>query len=86
MSIFNYRKKKQLYDQWVEKSGLPLNEVPKDTNESGVGGEMPSNFRLRGDNGGFYISTRYLLIAGVVLAFLLIIVTILATVLLMRSC
>jgi len=91
MSYFSKRKKQKLYQQWMDKSGLPPESVPADTGQEsdfrdaadGVGGlrrpGMPGDVTLR-------LTMRHVLYLVLVAVALLITTVTLATVLIMRSC
>ena len=86
------RKKQKLYQQWVEKSGLPPESVPghieqqeeisEPVEEGGGGLRLPvirSEFNFR-------LTLRHLLYLLLIIVVLLISTVSLATVLIMRSC
>ena len=91
-SYLERRKKRKLYQQWAEQSGLPQEEVPKDiqqsesyTEEIGTENEGVTNIH---DSDGFSLRLRFrhLFILGLIFAFLLIVASVLATILVMQSC
>ena len=91
MSYFNKRKKQRLYEQWVEKSGLPPESVPGELEEKDdfyepVDGS--SEERRLGIRSGltFHLTMRHLLYLVLIIIVLLITTASLATILIMRSC
>ena len=90
--LFDKRKKRKLYEQWVEKSGLPEENIPDELrqdrdNDQEPGyenDEIPRAYNRR--SFVIHLETRHLLILGLVIVFLLILSTTLATVLIMQSC
>ena len=93
MSFFDKRKKRKLYEQWVEKSGLPPESIPRELEPEGPESEdlqteediyqpMPrgrSTFTIR-------LTMRHLQILLLIIAVLLILSSVLMTVLITRSC
>ena len=91
-SFFERIKKRKLYQQWTNQSGLPEEEIPKDLQQSEslvedipVENDGVANVR---DINGFSIRLRlrHLFILLLIFTFLIIITSILATVLVMQSC
>jgi len=94
------RKKSKLYRQWVEKEGLPPEEIPAELqpdreglDESGLPFEDISEGALyRGkiqrvpDKGMVVLPLRYILLAAGVAAILLVTLAIISTILAMKSC
>ena len=83
-SIFGYLQRKKatrLYQQWVDKEGLPPEEIPhEETYETGT-------TRVQDiDRGLILLPVRFILLGGSLIALLLIMVAILSTILLMQSC
>ena len=90
-NYFDKRKKKKLYKQWVEESGLPTESVPDDLDEEGdfdkVTDEDNGVRRLGRQNGlSFRLTMRHLLFLILIIAILLVTTASLATILIMRSC
>lgn len=90
-SYFDKRKKHKLYQQWVDKSGLPPESVPGKLEGKGefyepVDGN--SEERRPGIQSGFTyrLTMRHLLYLVLIIIVLLITTVSLATVLIMRSC
>lgn len=89
-NYFDNRKKQKLYQQWVDKSGLPQDSVPKDleqeddlnepVNESGALRKIGLQSVLT-----FQLTMRHLLYLILIIVVLLISTVCLATVLVMRS-
>jgi len=92
MSFFEKRKKRKLYQQWVDKSGLPEENIPAEYTDEGPAGEEPWEEERGGEPPRrsrvfvIHVTTRHLLIVLAIIAALLILSTTLATVLVMRSC
>ena len=92
MSFFEKRKKRKLYQQWVDKSGLPEENIPVEYTSEGVAGEEPWEEERGGSQPRgsrvfiIHVSTRQLLILLLIIAALLVLSTTLVTVLIMRSC
>lgn len=87
------RKKQKLYQQWVENSGLPPEEVPsgiedEEELEATFLEKNENRFRWLGVRGGitFRLTLRHILYLLGTSAGLLIITICLATILIMRSC
>jgi hypothetical protein len=90
-SYFDKRKKKKLYKQWVEKSGLPPENIPDELEgKSDLYEPFNGNSRERqpGIQRGliFHLTMRHLLYLVLIIVVLLISTASLATVLIMRSC
>ena len=88
---FDKRKKQKLYQQWVDKSGLPPESVPGDLEQKGDFDEaMDENRAIRrpGIQSGlaFHLTMRHLLYLVIIIAVLLITTVSLATIIIMRSC
>jgi hypothetical protein len=88
---FDKRKKHKLYQQWVDKSGLPPESVPNDLEQKGDFHEPidgNSEKRRSGIQSGltFRLTMRHLLYLVFIIIVLLITTASLATVLIMRSC
>ena len=90
---FNDRKKQKLYRQWVEKSGLPPESVPAETDE--IQGDAPdadndsNGIRLTGARRGgvsLHLTMRHFLYLLYIIIVLLVTTAVLATVLIMQSC
>lgn len=91
--LFDKRKKRKLYEQWVKKSGLPEENIPDELRQDHENTEEPdyenNGIPRRADKRRSFVihlETRHLLIIGLVIVFLLILSTTLATVLIMQSC
>jgi hypothetical protein len=88
------KKKQRLFKQWVDKAELPPEEIPPDLlnehpeTETGMGtGDMPSgggNIYTTLDSGTVRLPFRYVIIGLSIIAFLLILSTVLLTILIMR--
>jgi hypothetical protein len=90
-SYFDKRKKQKLYRQWVEKSGLPPESVPADSEQESVPDEtMDENGGTRRagvlSNVSIRLTMRHILYFLLIIAVLLVATASLATVLIMRSC
>jgi hypothetical protein len=90
-SYFDKRKKQKLYKQWVEKSGLPLENVPEELERKDDLYEPvdeSSRARQPGIQRGqtFQLTIRLLVYLVLIIVVLLITTVILATALIMRSC
>jgi hypothetical protein len=90
-SYFDKRKKQKLYQQWVDKSGLPPESVPGDQEKKGEFHEPVDEktgiYRLGIQSGLTYrLTMRHLLYLVLIIVALLTTTVILATVLIMRSC
>jgi hypothetical protein len=90
--LFDKRKKRKLYEQWVEKSGLPEENIPDELRQDHENIEEPEfegsqTQRTYGQRSFvIHLETRHLLILGLVIVFLLVLSSTLATVLIMQSC
>ena len=88
---FEKRRKQKLYQQWVEQSGLPPEDIPGDIKEEAdsyeAADEDDEQIR-RGIQRGltFRLTMRHLLYLLLIIVVLLISTASLATVLIMRSC
>jgi len=85
------RRNRKLYEQWVSTDGLPPDEIPQElmSSESNIeeeGNTYESQKNLN-YNGGQYISIkwRYIVYMGITILILVIIISVLATVLVMKS-
>jgi hypothetical protein len=90
-SYFDKRRKQKLYQQWVEKSGLPPDSVPGDLKQEGdlyEPADEEGEERRPGVRSGltFQLTMRHLLYLLLIIVVLLISTASLATVLIMRSC
>ena len=90
-SYFDKRKKQKLYKQWVEKSGLPPENIPDELGaKSDLYEPVDGNSRERQPSiqSGltFHLTMRHLLYLVLIIVVLLISTASLATVLIMRSC
>jgi len=90
-SYFDKRKKQKLYKQWVEKSGLPPENIPDELEEKGdlyESVDRNSIERRPGIQSGptFQLTIRLLVYLVLIIVVLLITTVILATALIMRSC
>ena len=90
MDYFDKKKKQKLYQQWVDKSGLPPESVPSDLEQKDDFNEPENDNsekrRLGIQSGTFYLTMRHLLYLVLVIVVLLITTASLATILIMRSC
>ena len=91
MGYFDKLKKQKLYQQWVDKSGLPPESVPDDLDQKDDFNEpMDENGKKRqlGIQSGltFRLTMRHLLYLVLIIIVLLIITVSLATILIMHSC
>ncbi|MFC1940214.1 hypothetical protein ACFLXO_05980 [Chloroflexota bacterium] len=99
--LFDRRKKKKLYQQWVERDNLPPEEIPseimeceeEEPDESGLPLEPASeerNYRrkmqINADRRLVSLPVRVVLLGVSFIAFLLVIIAILLTVLIMKGC
>ena len=91
-NFLEHRKKRKLYQQWADQSGLPQEDIPKDIQKSEpyreeirTGNEGVTSMV---DNGGLSLRPRFrhLFILGLTFALLLIAISVLATILVMQSC
>lgn len=90
-NYFDKRKKQKLYQQWVDKSGLPQESIPDDLEQKGDFAETTNRNRVlrRLDiqsTLNFQLTVRHLLYLILIIVVLLISTISLATVLIMRSC
>ena len=88
---FNKRKKQKLYQQWVEKSGLPQESIPGKPEQPGhfyeSMDENSEKYRPSIQSGlAFRLTMRHVLYLVLIIVVLLITTATLATVLIMRSC
>ena len=93
MSFFEKRKKRKLYQQWVDKSGLPEENIPVEFTPEGAGDEehwdqdRGSESPPRGRSTFvIHLTMRHLLILLLIIAALLILSSTLIAILIMRSC
>ena len=92
MSFFDKRKQRKLYQQWVDKSGLPQENVPSELGPERVEDEEPwaeervDELPRSGRVFVVQVTQRQLVIVLLVIAVLLIISACLATALIMQSC
>ena len=86
------RRKRKLYQQWAEQSGLPQEEILQDTQqfESNTGEieKGSEGATIMVDSDGFFLRLRFrhIFMLGLILAFLLIATSVLTTILVMQSC
>lgn len=90
-SYFDKRKKQRLYQQWVDKSGLPPESVPGDLEQKGdfyENTDENSGVRRPSIQSGlaFRLTMRHFLYLVIIIIVLLVATASLATVLIMRSC
>jgi hypothetical protein len=90
-SYFDKKKKQKLYRQWVEKSGLPPENIPAEIEgksdlyepvDGSIGERQPGIQRGL----TFHLTMRHLLYLVLITVVLLISTATLATILIMRSC
>ena len=91
MRYFDKRKKQRLYQQWVDKSGLPPEAVPEELGTQGdldepIGEESGEQRWGIQSNFAFRLTMRHLFYLLLAIIALLIATTSLATILIMRSC
>jgi len=85
------RRNRKLYEQWVNTDGLPPDEIPEEltSSESDIGAEeKPFESRKNlGYIGGQYITIkwRYIVFMGITILMLVIVTSVLATILVMKS-
>lgn len=91
-NFLDKRKKRKLYEQWVSANGLPQDEIPQELQSSesyveevGTTNESAKNIRYINSS---YLSVkwRYIVYMGLIIVILVIITSILATILVMKSC
>ena len=89
-SYFDKRKKQKLYQQWVDKSGLPPENIPAELSQKSDSEEI-----MDGDDGinrtglpglAFRLTIRHILYLLLAIGVLLITTSVLITILIMRSC
>jgi len=87
------RRDTKLYQQWVTRDGLPPEEVPQEPESGGSDMEdmTEDDFyrairRENVDSKSITLPVRYILLGSGILAILLVLVAILATILAMQSC
>ena len=90
-SFLKNMRRRKLYQQWVENSGLPPEDIPKNINKTADAGEEPwpagdIDTRQYADSFLLRIRIRYILILGFIFALLLIAISVLGTILVMQSC
>ena len=88
------KKKQRLFQQWVDKAELPPGEIPPDLlnerpeTETGMGtGDMPDregSIYTPMDSGTVRLPFRYIIIGLSIMAFLLVLSTVLLAILIMR--
>jgi hypothetical protein len=93
MSFFDKRKKRKLYEQWVEKSGLPPESIPRELEPQVTADEdLEAEEDLyqpvsRGRSTWIiHLTMRHLQILLFIIAVLLVLSSVLITVLITRSC
>ena len=98
MSFFNKQKKRKLYQQWVEKSGLPPVSVPGELEPDGLGPEDLRTEDLRTEEDFYepaprrrstfvvHLTMGHLQILLLIIAALLIFSAVMTTALIMSSC
>ena len=85
-------RKRKLYEQWVNANGLPRDEIPPELQSSEsyvekVGTTNESTKNLHYINSPYLsIKWRYMVYMGLIIVILVIITSILATILVMKSC
>jgi hypothetical protein len=93
MSFFDKRKKRKLYEQWVEKSGLPPESIPRELEPQVAADEdLEAEEDLyqpvpRGRSTWvIHLTMRHLQILLLIIGVLLVLSSVLITVLITRSC
>jgi hypothetical protein len=93
MSFFNKQKKRKLYQQWVDKSGLPPESIPRELEPDGIESEGLQNeedFYEPAPRGRstfvVHLTMRHLQILLLIIAVLLIFSAVMTTALIMSSC
>jgi hypothetical protein len=93
MGFFEKQKKRKLYQQWIEKSGLPPESIPRELEPENAGDvdlrieddlNAPETRRRRALD--IRLTVRDLLIMVLIIVVLLVLSSTLATILVMRSC
>ena len=92
LNFLDRRKKRKLYQQWVTTSSLPQEEIPAEllqpesfAEETGVVNENLQNTRYV-DRSYLPVRLRYILYIGAIIVLLVVLTSVLATVLVMKSC
>ena len=92
LDFLDRRKKRKLYQQWVNSSGLPQEEIPAEVQqpesyaeETGTVNEELQNTRYVGSP-YLPMKLRYILYIGAIFILLVVTISVLATVLVMQSC
>jgi hypothetical protein len=87
---FEKRKKRKLYQQWVDKSELPPESVPVGIERKSDSGEVMGRDDGISQPGiqsiFFHLTMRHILYLLFIIAVLLITTSVLSTILIMRSC
>jgi len=97
MSLFDKRKKRKLYEQWVDKSGLPPESIPRELEPDVAGPAAPEDVpdyddemevpRPRGRSTFVvHLTMKHLQILLLIIAVLLIFSAVMTTALIMQSC
>jgi hypothetical protein len=94
MSFFEKRKKRKLYQQWVDRSGLPPESIPRELEtedaEDGEGLRTEEEYYEPAPRGRstfvIHLTMRHLQILLLIIACLLIFSSVMTTILIMRSC
>ena len=92
LGFFKNRKTRKLYQQWADQSGLPQEEISKvmqksESYEEEIGTENEEVTNTVDSNGfSLRLRFRHLFILGLILVFLLIATSVLATILAIKSC
>ena len=93
MSMFDKRKKRKLYQQWVDKSGLPQDSIPPELEPDNLeADDLPAEDDLyepvpRGRSTFVvHLTMRHLQILLLIIAVLLIFSAVMTTALIMSSC
>ena len=92
LNFLDKRRKRKLYEQWVSENGLPQEEMPQELQSSEsyveeVGATNESAKKVRYINSSYLsVKWRYIVYLGLIIVILVITTSILATVLVMKSC
>ena len=95
-NFLNKRRRRRLYDQWVNSSGLPPEEIPADLQEAPPTAAAPGDEDDEPDeyipgapyrkSGYISVTWRQVVYVGMIILVLVIVTAILSTVLIMQSC
>lgn len=92
LNFLDRRRKRKLYQQWVNTSGLPQEEIPTElrqpesfAEETGVVNEGLQNIRYV-DRSYLPVRLSYILYIGAIILLLVVTISVLATILVIQSC